>query len=66
MPSKYESDPYDGTQWDLGTNKPKYGVGTTFINEAGVEMFYHLFESRRLVHDQLFINKCKEVLEYAA
>lgn len=66
MPSKYDSDPYDGTQWDLGTNKPKYGVGTTFVNESGMEMFYHLFESRRLVHDYLFINKCKEVLEYAA
>lgn len=65
MPSKYESDSYDGTQWDLGTNKPRYGVGTTFADDTGTEMFYHLFESRRLVHDQLFINKCKEVLDYA-
>jgi hypothetical protein len=66
MPSKYESDSYDGTQWDLGTGKPKYGIGTTFVNDQGEEMFYHLFESRRLVHDYLFINKCKEVLKYAS
>ena len=65
MPSKYESDSYDGTQWDLGANRPKYGVGTTFVDTEGNEMFYHLFESRRLVHDYLFINKCKEVLTHA-
>lgn len=66
MPSKYESDPYDGTQWDLGAGKPKYGIGTTFVNDDREEAFYHLFESRRLVHDYLFINKCKEVLENAS
>lgn len=64
MPSKYDSDPYDGTQWDLGAGLPKYGVGTTFVNSDSVEMFYHLFESRRLVHDYLFINKCNEILKY--
>lgn len=66
MPSKYESDPYDGTQWNLGTGKPRYGIGTTFVSEQGDEMFYHLFESRRLVHDYLFFNKCKQVLEHAS
>ena len=66
MPSKYESDPYDGTQWNLGTGKLRYGIGTTFVNTGGEEMFYHLFESRRLVHDYLFINKCKQVLEHAS
>ena len=64
MPSKYESDPYDGTQWNLGAGRPRYGIGTTFVNAEGDELFYHLFESRRLVHDYLFINKCKEVIEH--
>lgn len=62
MPSKYEAEPFGGPAWELHSAEVKYGVGTTFIDKNGDEMYYHLFESRRHVHNQLFFNKCKEVL----
>lgn len=61
MPSKYEKDPFAGPAWELDTPDKKYGVGTTFVNENKNEMFYHLFESRVHAHNELFLNKCKEV-----
>lgn len=61
MPSKYEKDPFAGPAWELDTPDKKYGVGTTFVDESGNEMFYHLFESRVHAHNELFLNKCKEV-----
>jgi hypothetical protein len=62
MPSKYERDPFGGPAWELDVPSKKYGIGTTFVNGNNDEMFYHLFESRRHVHNDLFINKCKEVV----
>lgn len=61
MPSKYEKEPFGGPAWELDTPDKKYGVGTTFIDSKGNEVFYHLFESRRHAHNDLFINKCREV-----
>lgn len=61
MPLKYQKDPFGGPAWELDTPDKKYGVGTTFIDGNNKEVFYHLFESRRHVHNDLFINKCKEV-----
>jgi len=62
MPSKYEAEPFGGPAWELDTPEKKYGIGTTFVDKNGKEMFYHLFESRRHVHNELFYNKCGEIL----
>lgn len=62
MPSYYESEPTDGSIWQLSSNDQRYGIGTTFIHESGKEMFYHLFESRKKIHDFRFLNKSLEVL----
>lgn len=62
MPHKYELDPLAGPAWELDTPDKKYGIGTTFVNTAGDEMFYHLFESRTKAFDHLFIKKCAELL----
>jgi hypothetical protein len=41
---------------------PEYGIGTTFINQYGKEMFYHLFQSRFGKFNDLFFVKCAELL----
>jgi len=61
MPSKYEKDPFGGPAWELDTPDKKYGVGTTFVDGNGKEVWYHLFESRRHAHNDLFVAKCQEV-----
>lgn len=61
-PSKYETDPLGGPAWELADSTQRYGIGTTFNNHLNSEMFYHLFESRTGAFNQLFINKCKELL----
>jgi hypothetical protein len=63
MPSKYERLPHRGdTAWKLADNMPEYGIGTTFINDKGQEMFYHLFESRTGANNDLFFLKCADIL----
>ena len=62
MPSHYESEPSDGSSWELNSMDQRYGIGTTFVHESGKEMFYHLFETRNKIHDFRFLNKCSEVL----
>jgi hypothetical protein len=63
MPSKYEALPLDtGKPWPLADNMPEYGIGTTFINQYGKEMFYHLFQSRFGKFNDLFFVKCAELL----
>ena len=61
MPTKYEKDPWNGPAWELDTPDKKYGIGTTFINEEGTEVIYHLFEGRVAPHAPLFVKKCKEL-----
>jgi len=60
MPKSYERDPI-GTPWDLGKGRGKYGIGTTYGNENGKELFYHLFESRLACWNSIFYDKCENV-----
>jgi len=62
MPKNYIRDPV-GTTFDLGKGRPKYGIGTTFINSKGVDMFFHLFSSRDRVYNTYFYDKCEELLK---
>lgn len=63
MPSKYEKLPYgDEKPWDLQDGMPKYGIGTTFVNKDGKEMYYHLFQSRLNYFSDLFFLKCASIL----
>jgi hypothetical protein len=63
MPNSYEKLPYgDEKPWDLKDGMPKYGIGTTFINKHGKEMFYHLFQSRLNHFSDLFFLKCAKLL----
>jgi hypothetical protein len=63
LPSKYEALPYDSDKpWDLNTQLPKYGIGTTFVNDIGEEMFYHLFQCRLGVFNHHFYDRCRELL----
>ena len=63
LPSKYEELPYQSkAPWDLSDDLPKYGIGTTFVNNKNEEMFYHLFQSRLEIFNHLFYNKCSELL----
>jgi hypothetical protein len=63
LPSKYEQLPYQSKEpWDLNELLPKYGIGTTFANSKKQELFYHLFQSRVGVFNELFYKKCSELL----
>ena len=48
--------------WNLGKGRGSYGIGTTFVNSLGVEMFFHLFSSRQRVYNAYFYDKCEEIL----
>jgi hypothetical protein len=66
MPSTYEKLPYgDEKPWDLQDGMPKYGIGTTFINSEGKEMFYHLFQSRLNHFSDMFFLKCAKLMGLA-
>ena len=62
MPKTYIRDAV-GCSWDLGKGRGKFGIGTTFMNQKGVEMFFHLFSSRDRVYNTYFYDKCEEVLK---
>lgn len=63
MPASYEALPHQSEHpWDLADGMPKYGIGTTFVNSAGEEMFYHLFQTRVHVFNELFYKKCTNIL----
>lgn len=63
MPSSYQKLPYgDEKPWDLKDGMPKYGIGTTFVNKDGKEMYYHLFQSRLNYFSDLFFLKCASIL----
>lgn len=62
-PSEYEQLPYNSNEpWPLADNMPKYGIGTTFINENQEPMFYHLFQSRLGKFNDNFFVKCANIL----
>ena len=61
MPKSYIRDDLGG-KWNLGKGRGSYGIGTTFINSLGVEMFFHLFSSRQRVYNTYFYDKCDEIL----
>lgn len=63
LPQSFETLPlHESEPWNLKEGMPKYGIGTTFINSNNEEMFYHLFQSRVHVFNQLFYNKCVNIL----
>lgn len=63
IPSHYETFPYQqSVPWDLNDELPKYGIGTTFVNSDGEELFYHLFQCRLNVFNQYFFDKCNKIL----
>lgn len=55
-PSTFEREPIEGI-WPLG-NYGYYGVGTTFNNTV-----YHLYQGRYGSNLQLFIDRCKEIVD---
>lgn len=63
IPSGYEKLPVDGIPWKLTDELPDFGIGTTYVNKHNQEMFYHLFQSIFNSHNQLFYDKCAEVLK---
>lgn len=63
MPKHFQAAPYGCDYWPLKTGMPHYGIGTTFVNKNGDEMFYHLFESRTNLNVELFLDKCKSLME---
>jgi hypothetical protein len=63
LPREYEALPYgEEKPWDLNAELPTYGIGTTFVNINGEEMFYHLFQCRVGVFNHYFYNKCRGLL----
>lgn len=55
-PTTFEREPVEGV-WPLG-NYGYYGIGTTFENTV-----YHLYQGRMGNNLQLFIDRCKEIVE---
>jgi len=66
MPGKYEEIPYftstERKPWPLKDGQPEFGIGTTFVDSNGREMFYHLFQSRLNVFNHLFFLKCASIM----
>ena len=62
MPSHFERPPRNAV-WDLGKGRGEYGIGTTYTNHLGVDMFYHLFESRMNIYNCFFYDKCDRILK---
>ena len=62
MPKSYIRDPFGGKS-NLGKDRGSYGIGTTFENSLGVEMFFHLFSSRENVYNTYFYDKCEELAQ---
>ncbi len=60
MPKHSELFP-EGNSWALADGMPHYGIGTTFEFQ-GMDMSYHLFESRLGKWNQMFYNKCHQLI----
>ena len=61
QPSHFQRRPKNAI-WDLGKGRGEWGIGTTYSNHLGVEMFYHLFSAREKTYNVYFYEKCEEVL----
>lgn len=61
-PIRMDWEPKDAPPyWDLGKDKPRYGIGTTFGNN-GEEMYWHMFQSFYPGQHERFVKKCEEIL----
>ena len=60
-PTHFQRRPKEGV-WDLGKGRGEWGIGTTYSNHLGVEMFYHLFSAREQIYNVYFYDKCEEIL----
>ncbi len=60
-PTHFQRRPKQGV-WDLGKGRGEWGIGTTYSNHLGVEMFYHLFSAREQIYNVYFYDKCEEIL----
>ncbi len=61
VPSHTESPNEDGEYWSLTKSLPKYGIGTTF-SYNGNDISYHLFCSRFHKYNNLFLEKCHQII----
>lgn len=62
VPGTFEGMPHQGFPWPLKEGYKSYGIGTTFVDSNGTEMFYHLFESRWNLNVERFVSKCQDIL----
>lgn len=62
MPTRYEWEKSTLDHWPLKDGMPKYGLGTTYGTNDGVELFYHNFQIRIEGEQQHFWKKCESVL----
>lgn len=61
-PLGYQKLPYNETKpWALNHEMNSYGIGTTFCYDD-IPFYYHLFQSRLGLYDDLFIRKCESIL----
>lgn len=70
MPTKYESPPirYGWEKdykdyWSLADGMPVYGMGTTYGDSQGNDIFYHHFQIREVGQQEKFQLKCEQVLQ---
>ena len=61
-PLRYDWEKDQPPYWELGDGMPVYGMGTTYGNEEHGELFWHNFQIRLPGQEQMFWNKCEEVL----
>jgi hypothetical protein len=70
MPSKFDAPPIrmdwekDAEPfWRLADNMPNYGIGTTFGDDKGNDMFYHNFQIFHPGQQERFWTKCESLLK---
>ena len=48
--------------WRLADGMPHYGIGTTFADDDGNEVFYHNYQIFQPGQQERFWNKCESIL----
>lgn len=61
-PLRYDWEKDQPPYWALGDGMPVYGMGTTYGDEQNGELFWHNFQIRLPGQEEMFWNKCEEVL----